>query len=87
VTGGTSVNPERVEGLTGMVVSGPFGKGSKSEHMAVWLEAPGRRLVLRRKGRPAMGDPSLQQYIGKRVKCDGFVLDHTLLAERIAIVP
>lgn len=87
MTGGTSADPERVEGLTGKVASGIFGKGSKSEHMAVWLEAPGRRLVLRRKGGPAFGDQSLQQYVGKRVTCDGFVLDHTLLAERIIIVP
>jgi hypothetical protein len=43
--------------------------------------------VLRRKGGPAFGDQSLQQYVGKRVTCDGFVLDHTLLAERIIIVP
>jgi hypothetical protein len=87
VTGGTSTDPERVEGLTGTVVSAPFGTGSKSEHLAVWLEAPGRRLVLRRKDGPAFGDRSLQQYVGKRVKCDGFVLDHTLIAERITIVP
>ena len=86
MTGGTSTDPERVQGLTGAVVSAPFGQGSKSEHMAVWLEAPGRRLVLRRKDGPAFADRSLQQYVGKRVSCDGFVLDHTLLAERITIL-
>jgi len=81
-----SNHPERVERLTGEVLSAPFGTGSKSEHMAVWLEAPGRRLVLRRKGGPAYADRSLEQYVGKRVECDGFILDYTLLADRIEVL-
>jgi hypothetical protein len=72
-----------VDGLTGTVVRGLFGKGSKSEREAVWLEADGRRLVLRRKGGPSFDDRSLEKYVGKRVKCDGFVVGYTLLAERI----
>ena len=51
----SSDNPEKVDGLTGTVVRGSFGKGSKSEREAIWLEADGRRLVLRRKGGPASG--------------------------------
>lgn len=72
--------------MTGEVVSAPFGTGSKSEHMAVWIEIPGRRLVLRRKDGPAFADRSLEQYVGKRIECDGFVLDHTLLADRIKVL-
>ena len=86
MTAGASNRPQRVEGLTGAVISAPFGTGSKSEHQAVWLEASGRRLVLRRKDGPAFGDRSLDQYVGKRVECDGFILDTTLLAERIKVV-
>jgi hypothetical protein len=78
-----SGSPERVDGLTGTVVRGSFGKGSKSEREAIWLEATGRRLVLRRKGGPSFDDHSLEKYIGKRVKCDGFVVGYTLLAEQI----
>lgn len=86
MSGGSSSRPERVEGLIGAVVSGPFGTGSKSAHNAIWLEAAGRRLVLRRKDGPAFGDRALEKYVGKRVKCDGFVTDYTLLAERIEVM-
>lgn len=81
--GSSSEDPEKVDGLTGTVVRGPFGKGSKSEREAIWLEADGRRLVLRRKAGPGYGDQTLEKYVGKRVKCDGFVVGYTLLAERI----
>lgn len=81
-----SSSPERVDGLTGTVARGSFGKGSKSEREAIWLEADGRRLVLRRKGGPSFDDHSLEKYVGKTVKCDGFVVGYSLLAERIEIL-
>ena len=81
--GSSSDSPERVDGLTGTVVRGTFGKGSKSEREAIWLEAGSRRLVLRRKSGPSFADDALEKYVGKRVKCDGFVVGYTLLAERI----
>jgi hypothetical protein len=83
----SSDGPQRVDGLTGAVVRGPFGAGSKSEREAVWLETAGRRLVLRRKGGPTFDDRALERYVGKRVKCDGFIVGYTLLAERIDILP
>jgi hypothetical protein len=43
--------------------------------------------VLRRKGGPAFDDRSLEKYFGKRVKCGGFIVGYTLLAERIEVVP
>ena len=79
--------PKRVDDLTGTVVRGPFATGSKSEREAIWLEAGGRRLVLRRKDGPSSGDHALEKYVGKRVKCDGFVVGYSLLAERIEILP
>jgi hypothetical protein len=79
----SSDSPEKVDGLTGTVVRGTFGKGSKSEREAIWLDADGRRLVLRRKGGPGMDDRELEKYVGKRVKCDGFVVGYSLLADRI----
>jgi hypothetical protein len=72
--------------LTGEVARGPFGTGSKSERQAVWLETPEGRFVLRRKDGPTYGDRALDQYVGKRVSCAGFVHGYTLLAERIEIV-
>jgi len=68
-------------------VRGTFGAGSKSERDAVWLEADGRRLVLRRKNGPSFGDRTLEKYVGKRVACDGFTVGYTLLAEQIKVLP
>jgi hypothetical protein len=78
-------SPKRVEGLTGAVVRAPFGTGSKSERQAVWLETAEGRYVLRRKEGPTYDDAALEKYVGKRVRCDGFVVGYTLLAERIQI--
>jgi hypothetical protein len=80
-------HPRRAEGLMGTVVRAPFGTGSKSQRQAVWLETSERRLVLRRKDGPTFDDPALDRYVGKRVKCDGFVVGYMLLAERIEVVP
>jgi len=79
--------PQRVVDLIGAVVRGPFGTGSKSERQAVWFETAEGRFVLRRKEGPTFGDKALEQYVGKRVRCRGFVVDYTLLAERIEILP
>ena len=85
--GNSNDGPQRVDGLTGAVVRGPFGAGSKSEREAVWLETADRRLVLRRKDGPTFDDRALEKYVGKRVKCDGFIVGYSLLAERIEILP
>ena len=79
--------PRKVDGLVGRVELGPFGTGSKSEREAVWIETKDERLVLRRKGGPSYGDPELARYVGKRVKCDGFVVGYMLLAEHIEELP
>ena len=78
--------PQRVDGLIGTVAAGPFGAGSKSESEAVWLQTADRRLVLRRKNGPAFGDRTLDRYVGKRVKCSGFIVGYAMLAEKIQIV-
>ncbi len=63
----------------------PFGTGTKSERMAVWIDTPDGRFVLRRKEGPTYADPALDHYVGKRVQCDGFIVGYTLLAERITV--
>lgn len=78
--------PQRVKGLEGRVVVGEFGAGSKSARQAVWIETSGQRLVLRRKEGPTYGDRQLGKYVGKRVKCDGFITGYMLLAEKIEIL-
>src|SRR5262245_57855410 len=82
-----SDDPERIDGLIGNVVRGPFGIGSKSERQAVWLETSEDRLVVRRKEGPAFGDRVLEKYVGKRVKCWGFIVGYMLLADRIESLP
>lgn len=79
--------PQRVQALRGRVSIGPYGKGSKSERDAVYLQAPGQRLVLRRKQGPVFGDTELLALDGQLVECDGFIVGHTLLAERIQRLP
>lgn len=81
-----SDTPQKVNGLIGNVTRGPFARGTKSEHDAIWFETTGRRLVLRRKNGPAFDDRALEKYVGKRVRCSGFVVGYTLLAERIDVV-
>lgn len=78
--------PRRVTGITGRVLRGAFGSGSKSEHDAVWIDTGAARYVLRRKGGPAMGDPALERYVGCTVRCDGVLLAHALLAEAIEVI-
>lgn len=70
-----------------MVSRDPFGTGSKSERMAIWLQTSEGRFVLKRKQGPSFDDRELEKYIGKQVKCTGFLVDYTLLAERIDILP
>jgi hypothetical protein len=75
--------PRRVDGLVGTVVAGPFGTGSKSERQGVWLDTAEGRLALRRLHGPSFGDETLAALVGLRVRCDGFITDHLLLAETI----
>jgi len=78
--------PKRVTGVTGSVARAPFGGHSKSRRIAVWIDTGAARYVLRRKGCPALGDKGLDRYVGHEVRCDGVLLQHTLLAERIEII-
>lgn len=84
--GAAPTRPRRMEGVAGVVSRGPFGAGSKSAREAFWLETEEGRFELRRKSGPAYGDRKLNEYVGKRVSCDGFLVGHTLLTEHIKIV-
>lgn len=77
--------PRKVIDLTGRVVSGPSGKGTKSEHAATFLETldGNHRYLLRRKDGPAFDDPEVTRLAGKKVVCSGFLIGTTLLAEDI----
>lgn len=82
----SAASPIRVSALRGRVTRGEYGKGSKSEREAVFIETAQGTFLLRRKGGPAFADPSLDQLVGHEVECDGFLVETSLLAERIDIV-
>lgn len=86
MTASTDPRPQRVDALAGTVVIGPVGAGSKSERAAVWIETVPGRYLLRRHGGPSHGDAMLDRYVGRRVVCSGFIVGHSLLAERIDVV-
>ena len=82
----SSAPPQRVSALHGRVTSGAYGKGSKSEREAVFIETPDARYILRRKTGPVFGDAELTRYVGQEIECDGFLVGTTLLAERIEVM-
>ena len=82
----TSATPVRVTAVRGRVTKGEYGKGSKSEREAVFIETADARYILRRKSGPVFADTDLTQYVGHEVECDGFIVATTLLAERIEVV-
>ena len=82
----TDTEPRRVKGVTGRVERGAFGTGSKSERNVVFIDTHDGRYVLRRKDGPAIGDKALDAYVGCRIRCDGVLLSHTLIADYIEIV-
>lgn len=81
-----SAKPEPVQKMRGTVSRGRYGRGTKSERDAVFLESGEARYVLRRKAGPAYGDERLSRFVGHTVECDGFLVGSTLLAERIVVV-
>lgn len=82
----SSSSPTRVTALRGHITQDVYGKGTKSERQAVFIETADNRYIFRRKKGPAFGNYELNQYIGHEIECDGFLIGKTLLAERIEIV-
>ena len=76
-------DPAPVKGLRGQVMRDTYGKGTKSEREAVFLDTGRERYLLRRKSGPAFGDKQLDGYVGREVSCDGFLLGNALLADAI----
>ncbi len=65
--------------LSGEVVKKPFGRGSKSERMAVYLDAGKKLYVLRRRGGHPFHDPQLEALVGKTIRCKGILNGLTLI--------
>jgi hypothetical protein len=63
----------------GKVIKKPFGKGSKSEYEAVFLETEHNQYVLRRRGGNPFYDEEMHKLVGKTIRCTGVVADYVLL--------
>jgi hypothetical protein len=75
--------PVPVKEIRGRVTRGIYGKNTKSEREAVFLDTGKERYLLRRKSGPAYGDDQLDRYVGHSITCSGFVVGTTLLADAI----
>jgi len=63
--------------LQGKVVTGQFGKNSKSEHEGVWIDTGERQYKLRRAGENPFHDDSLNKLVGKQITARGILHDYT----------
>lgn len=70
----------------GKVIKKSFGKGSKSEHEAVYLETEQKQYVLRRRGGNPFYDEQMQKLVGKTIRCTGDVIDYALLISDWAVL-
>jgi hypothetical protein len=78
--------PVPIKQLRGQVTRGVYGKNTKSEREAIFIDTGRERYLLRRKTGPAYADKQLDQYVGRTVTCSGFLLGTTLLADAISVV-
>jgi len=81
-----SSRPVPVRKLRGRITRGEYGKGSKSEREAIFIDTDDGRYLLRRKGGPVFADAELEAYLGHVVECGGFLLGTTLLASYINVI-
>lgn len=72
--------------FVGKVTKGPFGKGSKSERDAIYLETPDQSYVLRRVGANPLHDPQLEALVGKKIQCSGEASQRTLIIAEFSVL-
>lgn len=69
--------------LSGKVISKNFGKGSKSEHLAIYVESGKHQYRLKRKGGNPFYDESLNELIGKNVELEGRITEYFFVVEKV----
>lgn len=62
--------------LTGTVIKAEFGKGSKSEHNALYISTDKAKYRLKRRGGNPFYDEILHKLIGKTIQVEGNLTDH-----------
>jgi len=68
--------------FSGRVIKKRFARGSKSERDAVWLVTDQGEFVLRRAGGNPFHDPELDKLVGRRVRCEGNLVDYLLIVSK-----
>jgi len=62
--------------IEGRVIKGTFGKGSKSEHEAVYIDTGDHKYKLKRKGGNPFYDDILHALVGKKIVAEGNLNDY-----------
>ncbi|MCF2221506.1 hypothetical protein H9Q08_19760 [Chryseobacterium sp. PS-8] len=62
--------------LEGLVVEGRFGKESKSEHSAIYIDTGENKYRLKKLGGNPFYDETLHNLIGKKVSVEGNLTDY-----------
>ena len=69
--------------LEGRVIRQSFGKGSKSEHPAYYLETANSKVLIRKDGDNPFENNALEQYLNKQVKVKGSKMDYIFIITEI----
>jgi spore coat polysaccharide biosynthesis protein SpsF (cytidylyltransferase family) len=72
--------PATITEIEGLVVGKKTSVGSKSEHMAVYLDTGEKSFILRLKGDNPFSHEKLSKLIGKKVIASGFFKDYIFFA-------
>jgi len=72
--------------LSGRVIRKTFGKGSKSEHEAIYLETDRGEYVLRRRGANPFSDPVLQDLVGKTISATGTIKEYVFFVDKWQVI-
>ena len=69
--------------LTGKVIKKTFGKGSKSEHEAIYIDTGEKAYKLKRVGANPFYDKTLEDLVGKQITATGKLDDYLFLVKEI----
>jgi hypothetical protein len=69
--------------LEGKVIRQSFGKGSKSEHPAFYLETADSKVLIRKEGDNPFENNALTTYLNKQVRVKGSKMDYIFIITEI----
>jgi hypothetical protein len=72
--------------LSGLVTRKTFGKGSKSEHEAIYLQTDRGEYVLRRRGANPFSDPVLEDLVGKTISASGTIKEYVFFVDEWKVI-